>query len=172
VYGLGTVFALKGAAERILYSFKGGDDGSAPVTSLAFVDGRLYGTTPHGGGQSCHYEGCGTVFSVTLAGKEAVIHHFQGSSYGGKDGATPLAGLVVANGRLFGTTAYGGESCSDYGCGTAFGMTTQGAEIAIYRFQGEYPDARGTLLFSGNKLYGTLVNGGRFQQGAVFSVRP
>jgi uncharacterized repeat protein (TIGR03803 family) len=57
----GTVFKLTPSGqEAILYSFKGGDDGSVASSALINVGGTLYGTT---GGGGTH--GDGTVFAVT-----------------------------------------------------------------------------------------------------------
>jgi uncharacterized repeat protein (TIGR03803 family) len=72
--GCGTVFAVTTSGqERVIYHFKGGSDGYAPVGSLTWLDGRLYGTTFSGGitkqcPQSPYATGCGTVFSVDTSG--------------------------------------------------------------------------------------------------------
>ena len=108
--GLGAVYELvpkgrHGYGERVLYSFKGGSDGSAPTSTLAVgKSGTLYGTTSAGGG-SC---GCGTIFSLNPAsGKERVLHAFAG----GSDGAYPYYGLTAgASGEFYGTTVAGGGS--------------------------------------------------------------
>jgi uncharacterized repeat protein (TIGR03803 family) len=58
--GCGTVFKLTPSGqETILYSFKGGDDGSVPGSALIDVGSTLYGTTGVGG-----THGDGTVFAV------------------------------------------------------------------------------------------------------------
>ncbi len=55
------------------------------------------------------------------------------------DGAFPLAGLVELNGRLYGTTAWGGAySCGAYlsGCGTVFSVPLQGGtENVLLKFE-------------------------------------
>ncbi len=123
-YGYGTVFSVTTAGiERVLYSFAGGEDGSNPFTAgLTYVNGVLYGTTLAGGKY-----GHGTVFAVTAAGKESVLHSFGG----GEDGSGPVAGLIDVNGILYGTTATGGK----YRWGTVFSITTSGAERVLYSFQ-------------------------------------
>jgi uncharacterized repeat protein (TIGR03803 family) len=86
------------------------------------VNGTLYGTTSAGGGTGCYSgSGCGTVYSVSPTGSEAVLHTFGGSP----DGSTPYAGLIDVNGTLYGTTAGGGAArCRVYGgCGTVFALT-------------------------------------------------
>jgi uncharacterized repeat protein (TIGR03803 family) len=67
-YGNGTVFELSPPAagetqwtETVLYSFKGGNDGSLPMGDLIMdPNGVLYGTS-YGGGGRCD---CGTVFKL------------------------------------------------------------------------------------------------------------
>jgi uncharacterized repeat protein (TIGR03803 family) len=108
--GQGCVFELlrnsPGAyRENVLYSFKGGSDGSSPTSTLVFGrSGDLFGTTSAGGG----YCTCGTIFKVNpTSGKETVLHAF-GS---GVDGAFPYYGLTKdAKGKFYGTTVQGGTS--------------------------------------------------------------
>jgi uncharacterized repeat protein (TIGR03803 family) len=117
--GLGSVFELKHIAkskyrERVLYSFRGGNDGSSSTSTLQFgKSGDLYGTTSAGGG-SCN---CGTIFAVNpKSGKETVLHRF-GS---GVDGAYSYYGLTKdASGNFYGTTVAGGSA----GQGTVFEFT-------------------------------------------------
>ncbi len=108
--GLGAVFELVrnakgGYRERVLYSFRGGSDGSSSTGTLAFGGtGDVYGTTSAGGG-TCD---CGTIFKVNAkSGKETVLHSF-GS---GTDGAYPYYGLTAdASGNFYGATVAGGQS--------------------------------------------------------------
>lgn len=107
--GLGTVYELihkSGSKyrERVLYSFKGGSDGSSSTTTLSFgPSGDLYGTTSMGGG-TCD---CGTIFKVNpKTGKEKVLHAF-GS---GNDGAYPYYGMAKdSSGNFYGSTVAGGS---------------------------------------------------------------
>jgi uncharacterized repeat protein (TIGR03803 family) len=113
----GTVFSITtGGTERVVHNFSQ-SDGCNPVANLIDVKGTLYGTT-----SSCglYYFRGGTVFSLTTAGKETVLHAF-GKEH---DGFLPLAGLVNKDGTLYGTTFYGGayESSDDYGNGTVFAL--------------------------------------------------
>lgn len=58
--GDGTIFAVStSGVERILYSFKGGNDGQYPYDTLTSLNGALYGTTNVGGADSS-----GTVFKI------------------------------------------------------------------------------------------------------------
>jgi uncharacterized repeat protein (TIGR03803 family) len=116
----GTVFSItRGGAEKVLHSFNG-TDGEDPAAGLLDVSGALYGTTYLGGEHTCAGVTCGTVFRLTTRGAEKVLHSFAG----GSDGALPLAGLIKANGTLYGTTSLGGggSGCSGNGCGTVFSM--------------------------------------------------
>lgn len=117
-HGQGAVFELmpKGTmyAERVLYSFKGGNDGSQSTSTLAFgKNGMLYGTTSAGGG-SCD---CGAIFSLDpKTGKEKALHGFGGAG----DGEYPYYGVTrEAGGKFVGTTVAGGAN----GQGTLFEFT-------------------------------------------------
>jgi uncharacterized repeat protein (TIGR03803 family) len=120
----GTVFSVstKGK-ELVLFSFDA-TDGEMPNAGLVDVNGTLYGTTLAGGAYcTVSSDGCGTLFSVTTAGAENVLHSFGK----GKDGTHPYAGLVDLNGTLYGTTETGGKyehggSPPDDG-GTLFALT-------------------------------------------------
>lgn len=112
--GCGTVFKLsKTGKEKVLYSFAGGADGANPYASLIRdAAGNFYGTTGNGGSS-----GFGTVFKLTKAGTETVLHSFAG---GAADGQSPN-GLVsdATVSKLYGTTYSGGAS----GVGTVFQLT-------------------------------------------------
>jgi len=168
--GLGTVFKWdqSTAKERVVYSFGGGTDGSAPFAGLIRDSlGNLYGTTLNGGQMSCDL-GCGTVFKLDTDGTEIVLYRFQG----GTDGEFPFGRLVLdAAGNLYGTTEQGGSSdvCDD-GCGTVFELSPNEngswAEKVLYSFcslencaDGRLPDAGMVQDKTGN-LYGTTIFGG------------
>jgi uncharacterized repeat protein (TIGR03803 family) len=93
----------------VLHSFGSGTDGAGPIygSSLIKQEDRLYGTTLYGG-----INGGGTVFEVSISGKERVLYRFEAKP----DGANPFAGLIALNGVLYGTAANGGAS----GYGTVF----------------------------------------------------
>lgn len=66
--GCGTVFTVDPSGEnyRVLYRFKGGQDGANPGPYAPIeIDGMFYGTTFQGGGTGCGGFGCGTVFALT-----------------------------------------------------------------------------------------------------------
>ncbi len=116
----GTVYAVKpNGVESVLYRFKGGSDGRVPVAGLINVSGTFYGTTLQGGPTDCDGGvGCGTIYSVSTAGQEKVLHAFAETS-----GGAPAAPLIFARGTLYGTTQDGGEGCYGDGCGTLFGLS-------------------------------------------------
>jgi hypothetical protein len=179
------------ATETVLYSFKGGTDGTQPMGDLQVgANGVLYGTTYQGGGGDCS-GGCGVVFQLTPPPKgktgwtETVIYRFKG----GTDGIAPVGGLIAdQSGNLYGSTSYGGdknEGCipSEGGktsCGTVFELTppakgkTAWTETVLYRFQGGEKDgaAPNPLIADSNgNLYGVATNGGT-NGGIVFMLAP
>ncbi len=103
------------------------------------------------------------------------LHSFTGPP---SDGANPQAGLVVSGNTLYGTCDYGGSA----GNGTGFALNTNGTVMSQYIFStthansvgvykngdGTGPD--GTLIMSGNTLYGTAYYGGTNGNGTVFAV--
>jgi uncharacterized repeat protein (TIGR03803 family) len=155
--GCGTVFKLDTARrETVLHRFRGPfngyRDGWAPGLLLAGdTAGNLYGTTAWGGTGN----NGGTVFKVTLGGKETILHSFPGPS--GQDTPWPVVTLPPDK-RLYGGTRGGGT----YGVGVAFRMTTKGNETVLYNFAGgSAPGTAYTVLAadgSGN-LYGTAGGG-------------
>lgn len=180
--GDGTVFELSPNgdgtwSENVLYSFQsGGTDGNWPDADLTFDPaGNLYGTTRIGGTDTFHV---GTVFELSPNGHgtwtESILHSFQSD---GKDGNTPLAGLVLDTaGNLYGTTEYGGgASCS---CGTVFelspGKNGQWTEHILHSFNvenGSGPVA-GVIFDAAGSLYGTTFSGGSRNNGTVFKLSP
>ena len=148
----------------LLYSFKGGTDGDAPVAGLLRDGaGNLYGTTFHGGAF-----GNGTVFKLDATGTETVLHSFAG----GADGSGPYSGVIRdAAGNLYGTTYFGGgiPTCD---CGTVFRVDVTGAETVLHSFDaadGAGPQA-GLIRDAAGNFYGTTYYGGAFNNGTVFKL--
>jgi uncharacterized repeat protein (TIGR03803 family) len=163
----GKVFKMTTAGvETVLYSFNG-SSGAAPSYMTLVQDsvGNLYGTTNGGGANS----GSGTVFKITTAGVETVLHSFGA----GTDGANPQAGLILgADGNLYGTTQLGGAN----GAGTVFEVTLPGGvESVLYSFgtgtDGSRPQG-GVIQGTDGNFYGTTAFGGVAGNGAVFKVTP
>lgn len=178
----GTVFSITTSGqEHVLHSFSGDRDGGQPVAPLLDVNGVLYGTTGYGGGRYSS----GTVFRITTAGKERVLHRFHLHRDGyAPDGYAPTGGLVDVNGTLYGTTELGGSGDRDRvrrqivisGDGTVFSIMTTGQERSLYSFTNSPDGARpfpGLTSVDGT-LYGTTDNGGNKNCtggcGTVFSI--
>jgi uncharacterized repeat protein (TIGR03803 family) len=168
----GTVFEVtRYGKETVLYSFAGGTDGANPIAGLTRDKaGNLYGTTTAGGAN-----GNGTVFELSEKGgvwTEQVLYSFGTDG----DGATPVAGVTLHKGSLYGTTSAGGTA----GYGTVFELTKSKsgwAETVIYNFQmqsdGGIPYAGLTFDRSGN-LYGGATEGGNGSDagGTIFELTP
>jgi uncharacterized repeat protein (TIGR03803 family) len=177
----GTVFKLTPVGsvwkEKVLHSFGAAGDGTVPLSRLvADPAGNVYGTTFGGGkttGACANGIGCGTMFQLTPAGKETVLHKFSGAP----DGQWPKAGLIRdATGNFYGTTSTGGNTklgCGT-GCGTVFELTNVGKEKVLYKFlgdgngQGDGALPLAGVVLVGGKLYGTTSSGGASSGGTVF----
>jgi uncharacterized repeat protein (TIGR03803 family) len=175
-YYFGTVFSITtDGKEKVLHSFGKGSDGANPAyTSLIAVNGTLYGTTEGGG----THHNSGTVFRVTRAGSERVLHSFGE----GTDGNFPAGGLIDVGGTIYGTTIGGGTNyCGPNadGCGTLYGVTTGGREKVLHNF-GKGTDGNGpidNLIYEGGSLFGVTQAGGVHSNpqvigGTVFSLAP
>lgn len=177
----GIVFEITTAgAETQLYAFcpggpaRGCADGEAPLAGLIQDGGgNLYGTTALGGAYNK-----GTVFKLTPAGVETVLHSFSGNGgiIGSADGADPYAGLMQgSDGNYYGTTYSGGK----YNQGAIFKITPGGTETIVYSFSGtsgisgivDGAQPQGGLIQgSDGNLYGTTVTGGAYNVGTVFKL--
>jgi hypothetical protein len=205
--GCGTVYQMeppstKGGSwkEKILYSFKGGEDGQLPQGDLVFDSaGNLYGATEYGGGYgSCNwpfYRHCGTVFELSppqaKGGKwiEKVLYSFKGVDAGRRsgDGANPNGGLVLdTKGTIYGTTYFGGNNVKGQckfgvagtGCGIVFGLqppTKKGGawtEEVLHQFnlQDGSSSTAGVIFDENGNLYGT-TSSGPGPNGLVFELK-
>ena len=159
-----TIHSAEAQTETVLYSFGGSPDGQRPYGALVMgANGNLYGTTFVGGAHNY-----GSVFQLTPAGAETVLHSFNVS-----DGEHPYAGLVFdGQGNLYGTTEGGGA----YSHGTVFKLTPAGAETILHSFAGPTGDGAypyGGLIIDGQgNLYGTTSAGGTQNHGTVFKLTP
>ncbi len=164
-----------GQTFKTLYEFTGQADGGLPnagVTAVVSPGGKitLYGTSLYGGNLNCDAPlGCGTVFKVTLGGKETVLHRFKG----GNDGAFPYSTPIVdPNGNLFGTTSAGGgaSGCLGSGCGTTFRLSLQRKERVLYRFTGGLDGGMpftGLVAGKNGNRFGTTTFGGDLSCGVA-----
>jgi uncharacterized repeat protein (TIGR03803 family) len=162
-YGAGTVFGLttNGSFFTNLYSFTGGNDGGFPQAGLTLSNGVLYGTALNGG-----LDFRGTIFAInTNSTGFTNLYNFMGRN----DGGFPAANLVLSDGWLYGTTAYGGSNF----LGNVFGLSMDGSVFTnLYEFTGG-DDGSGPasgLILMGDMLYGTAAYGGTSSNGTVYAV--
>ncbi|MHB8216320.1 MAG: choice-of-anchor tandem repeat GloVer-containing protein [Candidatus Sulfotelmatobacter sp.] len=109
---VGTVYKLTHAngswTETVLYSFKGGTDGSSPISTLVSdTAGNLYGTTSDGG-TGC---ACGVIFKLARGVNgswiESVPYRFPGAPNAGFS----YNGMVADSaGNFYGATTHGGPA--------------------------------------------------------------
>jgi uncharacterized repeat protein (TIGR03803 family) len=168
----GALFSITQAgAATVIYWFQGHDvssDGFDPLSLVQGKDGNFYGTTECGGVNDiinlC--ESGGTVFKITPAGAETVLHDFGF----GADGADP-AGILIqgSDGNFFGLTEDGGTG----NCGIVFAITPSGGETVMHSF--EFTDGclpTGLIEGSDRNFYGTTSEGGAFDAGTLFRISP
>jgi uncharacterized repeat protein (TIGR03803 family) len=164
----GTIFEVSpGGAFTTLISFEGNFNGftepSQPYAGLIQgKDGGFYGTSQFGG-----TSGSGTIFRFA-GGNATVLHSFDeqpGQIF--PDGAYPRAALLQASdGRLYGTTSYGGALSTFYQSGTLFRITTKGVFTKLWDFNATDPSTTGISPWGGliqasdGNLYGTTTAGG------------
>jgi uncharacterized repeat protein (TIGR03803 family) len=190
--GCGIVFKLAKSAsgvwfETVLYSFKGGSDGSVPTSLIQNASGALLGATLAGGNfNSCPGYGCGVVFQLTPGANtwnETVLYSFAG----GINGLAP-AGLVLdPSGNILGTAIIDLHQCANFCGGLVFELSKESKvwkESTIHKFQGHYgfQGPVGTQFFSGlisdasGNIYGTAYSGGKGCDptgcGLVFKLSP
>lgn len=161
----GVVFkVMPSGRETVLHNFDGntGDGGDAVGGLVADSSGNLYGTTLGGGLSGCNpglNVGCGTIFQITEAGTESILHEFN---YGGIGGEWPGDEHLLrdAGGNLYGTTQ-GGLSLA--GSGYIFKLDSAGSFSVLHAFVGGALGSNpwsGVVADSTGNLYGTTQNGG------------
>ena len=161
----------------VLHNFAGylTKSGAEPRTGLIQgTDGNLYGTTTLGGAGSCTF-GCGTVYKITASGAYSVLYSFQSPDGG------PSSGLIQASdGKLYGTTAWGGSSSSCYpesGCGSIYQISSDGAFKTLYAFPEAGGPMAGVIQALDGNFYGSTSVGGpsgncRLGCGTIFQLTP
>ncbi len=173
----------------VIHNFTGGLEGATPMAGLTTdTAGNLYGTANYGGntGGNCGSRGCGSVYRLANRNGSWVITPLYNFS-GGNDGSNPEAANVVVGsaGSLYSTTYYGGNGCSDGGCGTVFNLQPPASacktaicswnETIIHNFSGGSDGAGpvGAVTFdtSGN-LYGATSFGSFRNGGAIYQLDP
>jgi len=106
----GTVYEIAVVGgETVLHHFgRNSGDGTNPYATLLRYKGNFYGTTVQGGSSNG-----GTVFKITPAGTESLLH----SMTGGSDGFNPYSVLLLGVDKAFYSTTYVGGTSS---LGTVF----------------------------------------------------
>jgi uncharacterized repeat protein (TIGR03803 family) len=160
--GVGTVFAynlINGFTT--VHNFTDSSSGSA--AGLVLSNSTLYGAT---------YD---TVFAVNIdGGGYTTLHSFTAldpATDTNRDGADPLAGLVLSGATLYGTASRGGNA----GLGTVFAVNINTLAFTNLHNFSAYPSPDGAyplagLVLSSNILYGTTEEGGSEYAGTVFAL--
>lgn len=154
-----------------LYAFSGGLGGSYPEGGLTqYNNSTLFGLTTYGG-----HSDNGTIFSFDITNNTLVtVNDFNLNS-----GTYPNGNLLKAsNGKLYGTTSFGGAYSGFNGTLFSFDPATN-ALVKLFDFnnavstQGEPSNPVGSLVQGTNgKLYGLTQGGGinpTYQGGSIFS---
>ena len=170
----GTAFRISGGGTlttlaNFYSNLNGGNDPSNVQGALAQgPDGNFYGTASGGG------IGNGSIFKMTPAGVVTTLVSLSSVS-GLFLGANPQAGLTVgADGALYGTAQFGGNS----NFGTVFKVTTGGGYTTLAQFSGTTGTVLGssprcTLVLAGDgNFYGTTNGGGTAGLGTIFKMTP
>jgi len=143
--------------------------GGIPASLLQESDGNFYGTTQTSSLSGGRVGPGGTVFSLTPGGTLTVLHTFlPGPNDTYPNGSLP--GLLVegSDGKLYGTTVYGGvDGCNGYcGDGVLFRLSKDGSDFQIvHKFcsEGNCTDGVGVTALAVAKdgnIYGTDFGGG------------
>jgi uncharacterized repeat protein (TIGR03803 family) len=175
----------KSAAPKVLHAFTAVDpDGENPESEL-LMDSHcnLYGTTLNGG-----IKGLGTAYELkpsscpvtsTTTFTHATIHSFLGANVppGDKvDGVSPVGGLTINSGALYGTTYYGGSRNAGiiYELFPPTAGSSSWTENILHAFQGGRDDGASgdntPLLESSGDLWLTTVSGGANSVGALLEL--
>jgi uncharacterized repeat protein (TIGR03803 family) len=141
---------------KTLYVFDG-KHGADSTAGLTVLNGVLYGTTSSGGKHDR-----GTVFSLTVAGKEKVLYSFN------RRESLPGAPVLGLGGVLYGTTTWTGSRPG----GGAYAVEPDGKYLWSRTFKGRYNgyNPKGGLTNLNGVLYGTMSEGSGFHNGAFYRV--
>jgi uncharacterized repeat protein (TIGR03803 family) len=163
---LTTMQSAQAQTLSVLYAFKGGSTGNAPVAALVIDSAKnLYGTTQYGGNTSG--SGFGVVFKLDANNDETVLYRFGG----GADGWYPKAALVRdAEGNLYGTTMNGGA----FQHGTVFRLDSGAKKTVLHSFSGGadgWSPVAPLIMDAAGDLYGTTLGSGLISpSGVVFKL--
>ena len=144
--GYGTVFKVNtdGSGYALLHRYNH-DDGVGPCGDLLLSGTTLYGTTYMGGANNY-----GTVFRLGIDGSNFWL--LQQFNY--QDGGEPYAGLALSDTSLYGVTSFSP---------VLFRVSPDGSGYTVLRRftsdDGGGPSGSGSLVLSGETLYGTTGGG-------------
>jgi len=174
-YDYGAIYSLTTSGTLLWeYSF-GASFAVQPDGALTQAsDGNIYGTTAGGGSNNTYcsfYFGCGTIFM--LANEEvSFVYSFQGYPI---DGDVPTSALLEgSDGKLYGTTEYGGDDLDgtkDYG--TLYQITTDPFQYQLlYSFVARvgWSPYWAMMQHTNGKFFGITAAGGRYAGGAMYSL--
>jgi uncharacterized repeat protein (TIGR03803 family) len=142
-------------------------DGGRPDAMILGSDGNFYGAAQVSQEGSSTPTG-GTVFSVTAAGKFTLLHTFlPGANKNYPNGNLPGALVEGSDGKIYGTTLFGGVGgCNGYcGSGVLYRVNKDGSGFQIlHKFcsANNCTDGGGGALVAGRdgNLYGASASGG------------
>jgi uncharacterized repeat protein (TIGR03803 family) len=162
IYDDGVIFKIdtNGSGYKDLLDFDI-TNGANPEESLTLSGNVLYGTTAQGGADM---DGC--VFSIDTNGS----NYKDLLDFNVTNGQYPLGSLLLAGAELYGYTNEGGTN--NYGC--IFTIDTVGSGyLDLFDFNGTngYGPSYGSLILSGNVLYGMAENGGADSDGVIFRLK-
>lgn len=180
VYANGIAFELtrrQGGvwSEKILHTFKRGNDAALPQAGLSLdAAGNLYGTTDQGGAN-----GFGTVFELipptptSTQWTEKILHSFVRNL---TDGQYPYAGVTLdSSGNLYGTCSAGGANQVGVVFELIPGSDGSWTENILHSFSPNPDGAQptgGVIFDSAGNLFGTTFQGGAFKEGTVYEITP
>jgi uncharacterized repeat protein (TIGR03803 family) len=148
-----------------LYSFTADSngtnhDGADPFADLFLFNGRLYGTSEHGGTNAN-----GTVFSINIDGSHFTTLH----TFATRSDLNAQGGVIFSSNILYGTEAFGGTNNQ----GAVFALAANGLTFTnLHSFialdDGTWLSS--SLLLLSNTLYGTAQAGGANNAGTIFKI--
>lgn len=173
----GTVFELvRGTngtwADKVLYSFQGGNDGQSPYGILAFdQSGNLYGTTYNGGAA-----GYGTVYELAQSGgtwTKTTLWNYSG----GSDGGNPDFGVTLGSaGQVYVAASVGAGLFGNYnGNASVLQLIPSDGKVGE-TIVTKFPNTDGNdpqtnlIADSAGNFYGATTLGGAYGFGTVFEL--
>jgi uncharacterized repeat protein (TIGR03803 family) len=160
---MGCIFKIKtdGSGYTKIFDFSGSSNGKYPYGSLTLSGNMLYGMTNQGGNAD---KGC--IFKINASNNAFTkLFDFTGAA----NGSYPKGNLVLSGNTLYGLTTNGGADDK----GSAFSIQTDGTGYTqLLDFSGTENGRlpQGSLIISGDTLYGTTVEGGANDMGCLFSI--